>query len=74
LLNDGLIKCAELDIRAAIKIAHLAQQYADIRPQLADLSLVYVAEQEKSQIVFTLDRRDFAIYRDSRGRPFQLIP
>lgn len=74
LLEDGLIECIELDAEAGRAIAQLARTYSDIRPQLADLTLVYLAGKEDISTVFSLDRRDFSIYRDERGRSFRLIP
>lgn len=74
LLEEGLIQCVDLDVAAGPYIADLAKTYADIRPQLVDLTLIYLAKRENMQTVFTLDHRDFAIYRDRRGRPFKLIP
>jgi predicted nucleic acid-binding protein len=74
LLEDGLIECIELDAEAGRAIAQLARKYADIRPQLADLTLVYVAGKAGIGTVFSLDHRDFAIYRDQRGQPFRLVP
>jgi predicted nucleic acid-binding protein len=45
-----------------------------MRPQLADVSLVYLAGRERIETIFTLDRRDFSIYRTSRGRSFRILP
>jgi uncharacterized protein len=55
-------------------IGAIMEQYASIRPQLADAALVYLAEREKIDTVFTLDRRDFSIYRLSRKRAFRIVP
>ncbi|HEY6339572.1 MAG TPA: hypothetical protein VIW68_13850 [Candidatus Sulfotelmatobacter sp.] len=55
-------------------IAALVERYEDIRPQLADLALVYLANREKIDTIFTLDRRDFAIYHSGRRRTFRIIP
>lgn len=74
LLEHGLVVCADLDLVAATAIAELALKYSDLAPQLADLSLVYIAGRENVSTVFTLDRRDFAIYRDHRGQSFRLLP
>jgi predicted nucleic acid-binding protein len=41
---------------------------------LADATLVRVAERERLSVVFTLDRNDFGVYRMSRNRSFKLIP
>ena len=32
--------------------------------------MVYLAERENIETIFTLDRRDFSVYRRSRGRVF----
>jgi predicted nucleic acid-binding protein len=50
------------------------KKYEDLRPQFADAALVYLAHREKIDAIFTLDRRDFSIYRNGRGRPFHLVP
>jgi len=63
-----------LDANAGPAIAELAFSYADLRPDLADLTLDYVAGRDGFQTVFTLDRRDFTVYRDRRGQAFKLIP
>jgi len=41
---------------------------------LADAALVRVAERERLRRVFTLDRRDFQIYRPARIGRFTIIP
>ena len=37
-------------------------------PNMADAALMYIAEQERFDTVFTLDRRDFSVYRTTDGR------
>jgi uncharacterized protein len=55
-------------------IAAVMKRYEDIRPQLADAALVYLAERERIDTVFTLDHRDFSIYRSSKKRSFHIVP
>jgi predicted nucleic acid-binding protein len=50
------------------------KRYEKIRAQLADASLVYLAEREGIDTVFTLDRRDFSVYRLGKNRRFRIIP
>jgi len=38
------------------------------------LSLVYLAEHEKIETIFTLDRRDFSVYRLGDKRSLNLLP
>ena len=55
-------------------IAATMQRYADIHPQLADAALVYLAQRKQIETIFTLDRRDFSIYRLGRKRTFRIVP
>jgi len=41
---------------------------------LADAALVRVAERERIRTIFTLDRRDFEIYRPARIGRFHIVP
>jgi predicted nucleic acid-binding protein len=66
--------CMHLDPVAITWIAATARQYQSLSPQLADLSLLYLAKQRGVQHVFTLDRRDFSVYRNTNGKPFRLLP
>jgi len=52
----------------------LMRKYQDLPMDLADAALVRVAEREKLRRVFTLDQRDFQIYRPSRLGRFSLLP
>ena len=74
-VGDGLLAVLELEASATAWIAEFMQRYQDARAQLADASLVYLAEREGIETVFTLDRRDFSIYRlkDNRSS-FHLLP
>lgn len=45
----------------------LMSQYADQPMDLADASLVGLAETERLNKIFTIDRNDFATYRIKRG-------
>jgi len=43
------------------------RRYASVPMDLADASLVVAAETLQARRIFTLDRKDFAIYRVRRG-------
>jgi hypothetical protein len=69
-IRDGLLALLPMDASAAAPIASLLQKYRKLGTQLADAALVYLAEREQIDTIFTLDRRDFAIYRTiPRSRP-----
>ena len=56
------------------RMRELMQTYRDLPMDLADATLVRVAERERIGRVFTLDRRDFATYRPSGIGRFEIIP
>lgn len=49
-------------------------RYQNIGADLGDASLMYVAEANKIEEIFSLDRRDFSVYRTSRNRVLKIIP
>jgi predicted nucleic acid-binding protein len=52
----------------------LMAKYRDRPMDLADASLVVLAEERKLRDIFTLDRADFATYRLHRRQTFRLWP
>ena len=56
-----------LDDAGLARAFELMMQYADRPMDLADASLVVLAETLRQRRVFTLDRGDFAVYRIKRG-------
>jgi predicted nucleic acid-binding protein len=71
--TQGLISIvAQTDAEFA-EFHALFERYRDLGPQLADLSLVQLAESRGLSTVFTLERRGFAVYRVKRKR-FKLLP
>jgi len=55
-------------------IAEVMSKYREMQPQLADAALVHLAQREGINTIFTLDRRDFAVYRNSQKRSFRILP
>lgn len=53
--------------------AELMRRYRNLPMDLADATLVALAEERRLSTVFSLDR-DFRVYRLARGRPFKVIP
>jgi predicted nucleic acid-binding protein len=66
-----LISIASTDIS---RIRTLMQKYRDLPMDLADATLVRAAERMRLRTIFTLDRRDFGIYRVDNRRPLRLLP
>lgn len=55
------------DDRSVRRAFELMERYADQQMDLADASLVVAAERLATRKVFTIDRRDFMVYRVKRG-------
>jgi predicted nucleic acid-binding protein len=55
-------------------VAAIFTKYRNLRIQLADASLVHLANREGIEVMFTLDRRDFGVLRRADGKKFHLIP
>jgi len=73
-VEQSVVQPLDLDHNAYPWLRSFFSKYQDLRPQFADATLCYLAEREKIEVIFTLDRRDFQVYRDSRGKPFRLAP
>ena len=74
LIEIGAIEVLDLDKEAVKQTRRILRRYRSLGPQLADATLVYLAERERIETIFTLDRRDFSVYRTRRGRSFRLVP
>ena len=73
-LNSGFIRVLPLGEESVIWIMSFLRKYQKLQPQLADASLVFLAEQQGLETVFTLDRGDFSTYRFGKNRSFRLLP
>ena len=73
-IGDGFLALLPVAGSEAKAIAAVMKRYEDIRPQLADAALVYLADRESIGTIFTLDRRDFSVYRSARKRGFRILP
>jgi hypothetical protein len=56
------------------RIRELMWKYRDRRMDFADAALVRVAEREGLDTIFTVDRRDFGVYRLAGRRRFKIVP
>lgn len=72
--DSDAVALLDLDPAAVGWIARFLRRYESIGAQLADAALVYLAEREDIRTVFTLDRRDFSVYRVERNQPLVLLP
>lgn len=74
MLDRQLILVVELRREDVPRLRALIRKYRDLPMDLADATLVRVAERDAVRQVFTLDRRDFQVYRLGRRETLTIIP
>lgn len=74
MLEEHAVEILSLTAADLPRIRELMQKYRDLPMDLADAALVRVAERERIRRVFTLDRRDFTIYRPAGLGRFAILP
>jgi uncharacterized protein len=73
-VESDALTLAHLDASDAPRMRELMEEYRDLPMDLADASLVRVAEREGLSRIFTVDRRHFSVYRPGRRRRFAILP
>lgn len=73
-LESGDLGLLALDRRDVARIRELMTKYRDLPMDLADAALVRVAERERIDTIFTVDRGDFEVYRLHGRRRLKIIP
>lgn len=56
------------------RMRDLMKKYRMLPMDLADAALVAVAERERIRRIFTIDRRDFSLYRPAKLGKFTIVP
>lgn len=74
MLESEAIALLPLDEVDVPRMTELMAKYRDLPMDLADAALVRVAERERIRHVFTLDQRDFRVYRPAGLGRLSLIP
>jgi predicted nucleic acid-binding protein len=74
MIQAGPISIATLDDEDGPRLRELMSKYRDLPMDLADAALVHVAERDGFRRVFTLDTRDFEVYRVAGRERLTLIP
>ena len=72
-IASGALVVQDLTPRTVARMPVLMERYSDLPMDLADASLVALAEERRLRQVFTLDS-DFRVYRLPTGEPFELVP
>lgn len=74
MIEFGAVEILQLVNEDIACMKELMRKYRDLPIDLADAALVRVAERERLRRIFTVDRRDFQIYRPSRIGRFTVLP
>jgi uncharacterized protein len=74
LLERDAVKILPLAAGDVPRLRELMRKYRDLPMDLADAALVRAAERERISRVFTIDRRDFEVYRPRGIRRFTILP
>ena len=74
MIESGAVQMISLGVDDIPRMRELMRKYRDLPMDLADAGLVRVAERERLRRIFTLDRRDFEVYRPSRIGRFTILP
>ena len=70
----GHLRLIDLRTSDILRMRQLLRKYSDLPMDLADAALVVACERKKIHRVFTVDRRDFLIYRPLHFSQFEVIP
>lgn len=76
-VRKGGLRIWFLHEQGLLRAWELMERYSDQPMDLADASILVAAEALDTRKVFTLDRRDFGVYRIRRGHrqlPVQILP
>jgi len=71
---DGLWALAPVGAEALPWLEAFLQRYRKLEPHLADACLVYLAERHEIDTVFSLDYRDFSVYRYKKNKSLRIVP
>lgn len=67
-VGHGGLTLVDVPAPTSLVLADRMDKYADLPMDLADASLIWLAETTGVLDVLTIDRRDFGIYRTARGK------
>ena len=72
-VNSGAVTVGAIGDRDLSELESLMKRYADVPMDFADATLVYLAQRERLNTVFTIDS-DFLVYRIAGRQRFRVLP
>ncbi|MFH1562514.1 MAG: hypothetical protein ABIF11_03730 [Nitrospirota bacterium] len=73
-IESGEVDIYTGNIHQVQRIHQLMKKYYDLPMDLADASILVLAEEKRITTIFTLDHRDFRVYVPTHTPSFFLIP
>lgn len=73
MLNLQIVKLGFRCDEHLSQLPHLAERFADRKPDFADLCLIRMSELYPNHVVVTVDEADFRIYRRNRREAIPLL-
>ena len=74
LVETGALRLLPVGREDMPRVRALMEKYRDLPMDLADAVLVRVSERERVRTIFTIDRRDFSVYRPLGLGKFKIVP
>lgn len=74
LVLEGIVRLLPVEAEDHRRMRDLMKKYRMLPMDLADAALVAVAERERIRRIFTVDRRDFSLYRPAKIGKFMIVP
>lgn len=71
--SHGLLTLAALEVQDLPGLAKMMRKYADRPMDLADASLVWLANKTGVTDIITIDRADFSVYRTNKRKVFRNV-
>lgn len=72
MMDEGILDVRPVLSEKSNTVLDDVLRYCDLPGSLADLSLIYLYQQESNGIIITLDS-DFRVYSDRKGKPIKLV-
>lgn len=73
-LESGSLAVLELRLADLKRVGELLAKYRDLPMDFTDAVIVSLAERETIRDIFTVDQRDFRIYKPAGFRHFNVVP
>ncbi len=74
MLDRGAVILLSPEEPDLLRMRELMKKYRNLPMDLADAALVAIAERERIRRIFTLDQRDFQVYRPAKLGRFSILP